>query len=290
MTKRAVCIGINDYSARSDCATLPDARPDGESWAALLPDGFGFDAGGITLLTDAAANRQAVLNAVKSMLTQSAAGDVACLFFAGHGGRGKSGDGAWYESICCADAGGDITDTELNALAESLSPSTVNFTLVLDSCHSGGAFDVPASDAATRTVRWSADVIEDFASNCQSIVPHICLPRESALQGNVSISRDGSGALAMSINEDLNFADGAKATLLAACRYDQNSGGSGTHGYFTQALLDVINQSAMQVKHQDLLDRVRTQIVGYTTTQLPQLRGRPLRLEENFLNGWNYSV
>jgi hypothetical protein len=87
---------------------------------------------------------------VKSMLTQSAAGDVACLFFAGHGGRGKSGDGAWYESICCADAGGDITDTELNALADSLSPSTVNFTLVLDSCHSGGAFDVPASNTAAR--------------------------------------------------------------------------------------------------------------------------------------------
>ena len=52
MTKRAVCVGINDYSARSDCVTLPDARPDGEAWAQLLVDAFAFDADKVTLITD----------------------------------------------------------------------------------------------------------------------------------------------------------------------------------------------------------------------------------------------
>src|SRR5215471_2629817 len=52
MTKRAVCAGINDYSARSDCVTLPDARPDGEAWAQLLVDAFVFDADKVTLITD----------------------------------------------------------------------------------------------------------------------------------------------------------------------------------------------------------------------------------------------
>lgn len=183
MTKRAVCIGINDYSGRNDCPTLPDARPDGEAWAGLLPDAFGFNRGNIVLLTDTAATRQAVLDAVKAMLAQSDAGDVACLFFAGHGGRGKRSDGIWYESICCADARGDITDVELNALGDSLSPSTVNFTMVFDSCHSGGAFDVPDPATSIRTQLWTADQIADFATSCRSVVPHICMPDASPWKG-----------------------------------------------------------------------------------------------------------
>src|SRR5215469_10806917 len=143
MTKRAVCVGINDYSARSDCVTLPDARPDGEAWAQLLVDAFSFDADKVTLITDKNASRQAVLSALSTMLRQSAAGDVACFFFAGHGGRNRLADGTYFETICCADAGGDISDREIDEFAGALSPDFVNFTLVLDSCPSGGVFDPP---------------------------------------------------------------------------------------------------------------------------------------------------
>jgi Caspase domain len=114
MTKRAVCGVINDYSARSDCVTLPDARPDGEAWAQLLVDAFAFDADKVTLITDKNASRQAVLSALQTMLLQSGAGDVACFFFAGHGGRSRLADGTYFETICCADAGGDISDREID--------------------------------------------------------------------------------------------------------------------------------------------------------------------------------
>jgi hypothetical protein len=67
MTKRAICVGINDYSARNDCATLPDARPDGEAWAQLLPDAFGFETQNITLITDQQASRQRVLSALTAI-------------------------------------------------------------------------------------------------------------------------------------------------------------------------------------------------------------------------------
>lgn len=292
MVKRAVCVGINDYSARSDCRPLPDARQDGEAWAALLPDAFGFDSASITLLTDGNASRQAVLAALTSMLNQSTAGDVACFFFAGHGGRGPSSDGAnYYELICCADAGGDITDGEINGLANALQPSIVNFTLVLDSCHSGGVFDPP--DPATRTMRWSIDQASQFAQSCRTIVPHVLLTEVSDMQGNITgITSNPDGTLRMSVNEDLNFSDSAKATLLAACRYDQNAGDTDPpgHGCFTKALLDTINQSDFQASHPDLLERVRQAITNYSSAQTPQLRGRPIRLQENFLDGWNYSV
>jgi hypothetical protein len=289
MTKRAVCIGINDYSARSDCVTLPDARPDGEAWAKLLVDAFAFDGDKVTLITDKDASRQAVLSALQTMLRQSSAGDVACLFFAGHGGRSRLADGTYYETICCADAGGDISDREINEFAAALSPDFVNFTLVLDSCHSGGVFD-PPGDATIRSQTWSTDDAAAFAQSCRLIVPHVCLSDPSALQDNVSVTGDRGGSLQMSVDENLNFSDRAKATLLAACRYDQNSSGTGSHGCFTQALIDTINQCGMKITHPDLLTQVRQAITNYTSKQIPQLRGRPVRLEESFLKGWNYSI
>jgi Caspase domain len=289
MTKRAVCIGINDYSARSDCVTLPDARPDGEAWAKLLVDAFAFDGDKVTLITDKDASRQAVLSALQTMLRQSSAGDVACLFFAGHGGRSRLADGTYYETICCADAGGDISDREINEFAAALSPDFVNFTLVLDSCHSGGVFD-PPGDATIRSQTWSTDDAAAFAQSCRLIVPHVCLSDPSALQDNVSVTGDRGGSLQMSVDENLNFSDSAKATLLAACRYDQNSSGTGSHGCFTQALIDTINQCGMKITHPDLLTQVRQAITNYTSKQIPQLRGRPVRLEESFLEGWNYSI
>jgi len=290
MVKRAVCVGLNDYSARTDCQSLPDARPDGEAWAQVLPDAFGFDAANVTLLTDAGATRSAVLSAITTMLNQSGAGDVACFFFAGHGGRGPSADGkTYYESICCADAAGDITDVEINQLANALQPSYVNFTLVLDSCHSGGVFDPPPAGA--RTQAWSQDQASTFAQCCNAVVPHISIGDISAILNNVcNIVQNADGTLRMDINEDLNFSDAAKATLLSACRYDQNSSGTGTHGCFTQALLDTVNASNFQVSHPDLLERVRQAITPYSTAQTPQLRGRPVRLEETFLEGWTYSI
>ena len=293
MVQRAVCVGINDYSARSDCPSLPDARPDAESWKSMLTDAFNFDAANVTLLTDGAATRRAVLASLTEVLKQSDAGDVVCFFFAGHGGRGVGTDGStYYESICCADAGGDVTDIEINKLAAGLQPSYVNFTLVLDSCHSGGAFDPP--DPASTSLRgkpWSSDDVQQFASACKTIVPHVCLGDVSGMQGNITgATCNADGTLRISINEDLNFSDGAKATLLAACRYDQNAGSTGSHGYFTQALIDTINQCGFTIAHPDLLERVRQAIGNYTKAQVPQLRGRPVRLQENFLAGWTYSI
>jgi hypothetical protein len=46
----------------------------------------------------------------------------------------------------------------------------------------------------------------------------------------------------------------------------------------------------MQISHPDLLTQVCQTITKYTSKQIPQLRGRPVRLQESFLEGWNYSI
>src|SRR5215472_597060 len=82
---------------------------------------------------------------------------------------------------------GDITDIEINQLAAGLQPSYVNFTLVLDSCHSGGVFDPPdPASASLRARPWSSDDVQKFANSCTTIVPHVCLTDGSAMQGNIT--------------------------------------------------------------------------------------------------------
>jgi hypothetical protein len=79
-------------------------------------------------------------------------------------------------------AGGDITDREIDEFAGALSPDFVNFTLVLDSCHSGGVFD-PPGETTIRTQAWSADQATAFAQSCRLIVPHVCLADPSGAAG-----------------------------------------------------------------------------------------------------------
>lgn len=67
------------------------------------------------------------------------------------------------------------------------------------------------------------------------------------------------------------------------------------HGFFTKAVLDTVNQSNFQISHPNLLAALRQKVSGFVSTygtgpQTPQLRGRPVRLSENFLMGWNYSI
>jgi hypothetical protein len=287
MTKRAVCAGINDYSARN-YNNLGSARQDAEAWSSTLVNAFGFDQSNVVLLTDGRATRNAVMSATTTMLNQCQAGDVACLFFAGHGGRSQSSNAStWFEYICCYDSGGDIDNSTFDSLAASLSPSTVNFTLVLDSCHSGGVFD---ANPAGRTPVWTSDQIQTFINSCSSIIPHVLLTQLSEMAGNVQVIKNADGTVDLTTNESLNYSDKATATLFAACGYKELAGDGTSHGCFTQALLDIINSSGFTITHPDFLAKAREAIKKYSTTQTPQLRGRPVRLEENFLAEWNYSV
>ena len=97
----------------------------------------------------------------------------------------------------------------------------------------------------------------------------------------------------MLVDASKDSPENAKATLLSACDYGELSAESSSigHGYFTQAILDVVNACNFQISHPDLLTQLRQKVTGYAGNgQTPQLRGRPVRLQENFLAGWNYCV
>jgi hypothetical protein len=145
MVKRAVLAGINDYSQQNSLppgwsvGNLQCCIADIKSMQDLLTGAFGFDEVN-TLVGVGATSRDAIMQALTAMLVASASGDVACFVYSGHGGRfpaDTSNPNRYYESIIPA-SGSPITDLDVFKLADTLDQSTVNFTLLLDSCNSGG--------------------------------------------------------------------------------------------------------------------------------------------------------
>jgi hypothetical protein len=301
MAKRALVAGINNYSNWNGGVTvggltlsapnLSFCDADADSFAQTLKDGFLFDE--VTLLKDSKATSAAILSGIKKILNASTAGDVMCFYFSGHGGRIPETPGSsstrYHETIIPYDAT-MISSMDVASIADSLPPSEVNFTLVFDSCHSGGMLLSPDAkgyvcDEATA---------QAFQAACQAIIPWICLLDAAFLDGNVSnLEMQDSGICTMTVDSSKDNPDDAKATLLSACDYGELSSESSSvgHGYFTQAILDTVNASNFQMSHDEFLSALRDKVTGYAGGgQTPQLRGRPVRLEENFLAGWNYSI
>ena len=155
MAKKALVVGINNYSNWNNGVTIggmslsaPSLQwcvNDSNWFASLLRDGFCFDQ--VNTLQDTQATSLAILDGINGLLKSSTAGDTVCFYFSGHGGRFAEVDNSsrYYETIIPYDAA-MISSKQIAAIAQGLLPSEINFTLVLDSCHSGG--DVPLARGA----------------------------------------------------------------------------------------------------------------------------------------------
>lgn len=287
MTKRAVVVGINDYSVQG-FNNLGGCVRDAQAVYHLLVDAFLFDPSQIWLYTDSRATSSNIRQAIRYMLSISEPGDVACFYYAGHGGLHPISGGAYYQTIIPY-AGSFITDWDLETAAAALMPSVVNFTVILDSCHSGGMHQESENDVAVRSIRYAGEFIEKLVSSMLKIIPFgVTVPAPQAYGNNVSnVQKKENGLLSMDEDPNQLFIPQAKSTLLAACRWDEYAGETPSHGYLTQALLDLVNQSNFLMDHrklhQQLVDRVR-QLAG--PKQTPQIRGQQNRMEEDFLLGW----
>jgi hypothetical protein len=312
MTKRYVVVGINDYSGLdpSGKSNLGSCVSDADSIVRLLNDSFGFDSGESEELKNKQATSAAIQTALRRMLVQSAAGDVACFYYSGHGSRvaaalGQADCDKFYESIIPA-SGEILTDRDLYKIANTLKPSEVNFTVILDSCHSGGMdqeTDVPFKCKSPAVVDAS---LPDNGNRSLTLVPcGICIPSDSdACADNVTTAptaRAGHPAL----EEDLDkvLVDQAKTTLIAGCKFDELSWETAGHGLLTKAFLDIVDASNFQINYTDLLDHLKTRVqndfnalilpsISSSTprSQTPQLRGQTTRMSEQFLDGFIHSI
>ncbi len=140
-TQRALLIGIGDYQVLPD---LPGANNDITLIRHILIDRFGFSPNNVEVLTDSAATRAGILQALNRLVKEAGENDLIYFHYSGHGSQvqdlnGDETDDQLDETIVPADGRtkgiADITDDELDKIFSRL--KTPNAVLVFDSCHSG---------------------------------------------------------------------------------------------------------------------------------------------------------
>src|SRR5215813_7089630 len=186
MAKRAVVVGINDYTGidPSGNSNLSCCVADAQSVAQLLQTAFGFDASSIVTLTNQAATRSAVMSALTDMVSASQAGDVACFYYSGHGSVEPDNPSnpsceRFYESICTATRP-FLTDKDLFSIANQLQQSVVNFTVIADSCHSGGLDQEADTVAKYKSLAFGSDLSQRIAQYMNTWIPAgIAVPSNS---------------------------------------------------------------------------------------------------------------
>lgn len=132
----ALCIGVDAYPNPQH--RLAGCTNDAKAWAGAL-EAQGFN---VALLLDAQATRAAIDSELQRLVTQSRAGDVIVVQYAGHGTNvpdidGDEADGR-DEALCPVDfaSGALYIDDDIADVFAKL-PQGVNLTVFMDCCHSG---------------------------------------------------------------------------------------------------------------------------------------------------------
>lgn len=300
MNKYALVVGVNDYS-RQNSTDLSWCVSDADSMYFLLKNAFGFQADNIVLLKDASATRRNILSTLTKQLSFAEPGDVVCFFFAGHGGISPAtlapDNSRFYEGIVPY-LGEVIYDLDLDDLlsASNIDLSQVNFTMILDSCFSGGLHIADAAEqVGSRT--YAFDTITEIAlADIQTWWPFgICLPEGSEeIFMNVSDHVwENHRLVSLGEDPDTVLPNSARALVVSACKFHETAGESEQygHGFLTQAFLDIVAEDNFTISYQELASLLEHRVHQYSTNrQTPQLRGLPGRLDHPFLEGWNASL
>ena len=136
MSKKALCIGINDYPGTG--SDLSGCVNDANDWAAELGS-RGFT---VAKMLDKKATHAAMTKAIGSLIKDAKKGDSLIITYSGHGtwvpdSSGDEPDGR-DEGLCPWDIGsvGPLLDDDIRVLFAKRS-SGVRIVLLSDSCHSG---------------------------------------------------------------------------------------------------------------------------------------------------------
>lgn len=136
MSKRALCVGINNYPGTEN--DLSGCVNDATDWSKILVD-RGFD---VIHLLDAKAKKATLLKCLEAMVRSTLPGDVAVFTYSGHGTwvpdqDGDEADGR-DEALCPhdIDTKGPLLDDELCDLFGQVKRGG-RLVFLSDSCHSG---------------------------------------------------------------------------------------------------------------------------------------------------------
>lgn len=258
MSKRAVCVGINDYPIRD--ADLKGCVNDANAWANLLVDHFEFDRGDIRIITDKDAKAATIVEALNELFAGASDGDVLVFTNSSHGSyvvddNDDEPDG-YDEILCPYDVRKtSITDDQLRAVLGAV-PAGVQAIVISDSCHSGNVTRIFPSEEEERQDR-----------RIRFLNP-----------GRIRPARIIADALAAEPRAKIAYPEsGMNHLLLSGCRdnevsYDAFLDGD-YHGAMTHSAMKAIEEANYQLTWAELHERLTVRLEQSGFNQHPQLEG-----------------
>lgn len=276
MAKRALLIGINKYQIPG--ADLRGCVNDVKDLAAALVEFYGFKKKDITQLLDGAATQKAMKAGITELVREAKKGDVIVLHYSGHGSNvpddAKNRDEAdgRDEILCPTDLNWDdpLRDDWLRQTFDKL-PAGVNFTIIMDCCHSGTntrAIEPPDVKVKQRYLPspWNLAAVESGRSVPNKVT--------RGLRRSVRSSRKTKDIVNAKLPE----------VLITGCRDTQTSADALINGRFngalTFALVDAMRKGQGRLTYKQLHDRATTVLKARKFEQVPQLEGQTTRFDQ----------
>jgi hypothetical protein len=252
MTKKALCVGINDYPF-GEANDLRGCVNDANDWSNLLRNHFDFT--DVKQLLDSDATKANMLAGIKDLLAAASDGDVLVFTNASHGTylADKDGDEPKFdEAICPHDTDSNLlVDDELRELFLNI-PKGVRLTVISDSCHSG---------SVTRVA------VNEFRRNRQL---------NPALLGNPALTPDEM-RIARKATEKFPES-GMKEILLSGCKSNQTSAdayiANDYHGAMSYYAIKAITDAGYKLTYAELHDALLPLLEDENYDQVPQLEGK----------------
>jgi hypothetical protein len=252
-TKRALCIGINNYPGTG--SDLSGCVNDANDWKSALEE-RGFD---VQLLLDGQATKDAIREGIQRLVRGARSGDIVVITYSGHGSyipdtRGDEPD-ARDEVLCPYDIAQNrtLSDDELYDIFADREPGA-RIVFISDSCHSG---------SVTRMLPTRERENEDRA---RFLPPESFLPSGALRAASALRARPRSGA-------SRPFG----GVLLSGCQ-DTESSFDATfnqrpNGAFTYFALKTLKSLPADASYSDWFQAIRAHLPNQRQRQTPNYGG-----------------
>ena len=252
MSKKALCIGINDYPGTAN--DLSGCINDANDWATeLAKQGFTVDK-----LLDAAATKAAMVAAIGGIIEGATKGDSLIITYSGHGtwvpdSSGDEPDGR-DEALCPHDltSKGALLDDEIHDLFARRAAG-VRIVLISDSCHSGSV------------TRGSEEDVDPGVPRIRFMPPEAWMSKKNRPPASLRNAATRSG-----------FSRSGGDLLLAGCldteySYDTRFNGR-ANGAFTYYALKALRE-AKPTTYEKWFKAIRAYLPSTRLPQTPQIFG-----------------
>lgn len=218
----------------------------------------------------------------KELTDKAQKGDFVYIHYSGHGGRAKThfpklkGNTGKDETLVPTDIGTSearyLRDVELAYIFKRMVDKGLVVTVVLDSCHSGGATRGVDSDVrGLNVIDTTPRPVESLVASHEELIAAWDTANSLNTGGNRNVTASGW------LPEQKGY------TLLAACRDNESAyefafDGKERNGALTYWLLDSLKKLGTGVTYKVLHDRLLAKIHSQFERQMPMLQGESERL------------